>query len=425
MDFEEYTAAQYRELDYDALEARRQEILRLSDEYDYEAAEHEVDITVIDNEARMCQAEIERRNRHAGLRNAQMEQLLSGNAPVIERCVRTGNNARTQQIQDRFDTTEYRNAFMNYVCRGVPIPMELRTDPTNEVTMTTDVLPQIPTTMAREIITKMSEYGTIWNSVRKLSVQGGVTFRTVDLALTASWIGENEVSLYQKVEDDDLISFLYHQLECRLAQTLLAQATTYADFQAMFVPATAEAMVRTLEQAIVRGNGTKKPLGIINDNRIVEAQRVTLSAAQIVDWKEWRRRVKAAIPKSYRNGSYIMAQSTWDTYIETMSDDQNAPVSIGYNPVTGVEEYRLMGRPVITVEPDILPDFDDASTSDVFCIYGDLSKYAVNTQPGMPMTTKRWIDDDTNQEKIKALVAIDGKVLDPHGFLLVSKAASL
>ena len=128
------------------------------------------------------------------------------------------------------------------------------------------------------------------------------------------------------------------------------------------------------------------------------------------------------MPISYRSGEFIMAQSSFDSYIETMSDDTNAPVSINYNPVTGEEEYRLMGFAVDTVEPVILPDFDKADNGAVVAIYGRMGDYAVNSQ--MQVATEKWIDHETNEEKTKAMLVADGKVLDNHGFILIKKKAS-
>ena len=84
----------------------------------------------------------------------------------------------------------------------------------------------------------------------------------------------------------------------------------------------------------------------------------------------------------------------------------------------------MCGFPVEKVNDAILPDFDTASPGDVVAIYGNMKDYLVNTQPGMPLTTKRWVDEDTNTEKIKSLVALDGKVLNPYGFILIKKKAS-
>ena len=410
MEFEAMSAEQYRALDADALEQRRQSVISLLDDPECEVSTEE-----LRSETQTIRAEYERRNTEAQLRGLNIEEVQSGAGSFKERSAGDAGEVET----DSLDTAEYRNAFMEYVCHGVAIPAEVRAD---AATMTTDVPPQIPTTMGKEIIQKMSQYGTIWNKVRKLSVQGGLWFRILDLKPTATWIAEDKVSDYQKVTGGDKISFSFYELECRMAQSLLASAVTFADFQAMFVPAVAEAMVRALEQAIMRGAGTAGPLGITVDPRVTNV--VELTAAEFGDWQAWHKKVKAKMPLSYRNGEFTMAQSSWDTYIETMADDQKAPVSIGYNPVTGEEVKRLVGKGVNGVETDILPDFDAAAAGDVVAIFGDFNNYVINTQPGMPMTTKRWIDDDKNQEKIKALMACDGKVLDAYGFILIKKKAS-
>lgn len=405
MKFIRMSAEEYRALDYDGIVARRAEILA-----EFDNAASEVSTEELVEESRACQAEIDRRNRANELRMADIHAVCSGNGNVVTR------TAEPVAKGDALDTAEYRNAFMEYVCRGTAIPAELRAS-----TMTSDVSPMVPTTMGREIVKEMSKYGDIWPKVRKLNVQGGIWFRVLDLKPTATWIDEDKTSEYQKVAASEKVSFSFYELECRMSQSLLASAVTFEDFQAMFVPAVAEAMVRALEQAIIRGNGTNQPLGILNDPRVTKV--VELSPEDFADWKKWHSKVLKAVPTSYRGGEFIMAQATFDSYIDTMSDDHNAPVSIGYDPVTGTAVKRLVGHQVATVETDILPDFEAAGVGEVVAIYGKLTDYVVNTQPKMPMTTVRWIDHDNNQEKIKALTALDGKVLDPHGFLLIKKAA--
>ena len=182
----------------------------------------------------------------------------------------------------------------------------------------------------------------------------------------------------------------------------------------------AEAMVRALEQAIVRGDGSGKFLGVTKDPRVTNV--VELSAAEIGDWQAWHKKVKAKMPKAYRVGEFYMAQSTWDTYIETMADDNRAPVSIGYNPVTGEEVMRLVGKTVCTTEPDIFPDFDTAEVGDVIGAFIDWKNYVVNSQ--MVMKTDKWHDYESNKDKYRCLMIADGKVLDPYGIILIKKGAS-
>lgn len=411
MGFKTMDEAGYRTLDGDALEQRKAEIIALAEDPDTDAET----ISALDGESRLCKAEIERRNRMAEFRSAAIKEVRGGAGETRDVSPKADIEVK-QARTSRLDCPEYRKAFMDYVQRGVPIPRELRSD-----TTAADNEPEIPLTMGREIIKQMSTYGTIWNKVRKLSVKGGLWFRVLDLKPTATWIDESSVSTEQAADATTKVSFSFYQLECRMSQTLLASAVTFDDFQALFVPAVAEAMVRALEDAIVNGDGTSQPLGLLNDERVTNV--VYMSETEFADWTQWRKKVKAAIPIAYRKGEFTMAQSTFDSYIETMADDSNAPVSIGYNPVTGEEQQRLMGRGVTTVETDILPDFDTASDGDVVAVYGDWSDYAVNTQPGMPLTTKRWVNDEENREKIKALMAVDGKVLDSNGFVLIKKGA--
>ena len=433
--FEMFNEAQYRALDTDGLNARRDAIAA-----ELENAESAVSLADLQAESKRCQEEFTRRNAAAQIRSANIAAIAGGAGRVIERSANlTPNGAAQASVAqvDPFDTTEYCNAFMNYVQRGVAMPMELRdgTDAgtvTTGTTVSTGVPPQVPTTMGKEIISKMEEYGKIWPLVRKLSVQGGLWFRVLDLKPSATWLQKNSgteltTSQYQKVTNDMTISFSFYMLECRMAQSLLAQAVTFADFQALFVPAVAEAMVRALEAAIIAGSGQGEFLGITEDARITNIQGLTEN--EMKDWKSWHKYIKKNIPLSYRKGYFIMAQTTIDEYIETLADDNNAPVALNYNPVTGEAEYRLVGMPVIPVPDDILKGFSEATagtttTGEVFAIYGDMNDYVVNTQPGMPMTTKRWIDDETNTEKIKALMAADGKVLDPYGFMLIKKLSA-
>ncbi|MBQ9955300.1 MAG: phage major capsid protein [Eggerthellaceae bacterium] len=409
------SAEQYRSLSADEFQERKQYITDLLSD-----PECTVDFAQLRAEAEIIAGEVERRNAATQLRSLNIAAVAGGAGTVIDG--QSAINARSNPAapaasEDPFDTAEYRNAFMEYVCRGTAIPMELRAD---AHTMTTDVPVQIPTTLMSQIVEKMSEYGNIWNKVTKLNIQGGIEFPVLELKATASWIGEDVVSEYQKLESKTKISFLFHQLECRLSQSILTSVVTFSEFQARFVPIIAEAMVRAIEQSIVRGDGNGQFLGVTKDARVTNV--VEMTAEEFGDWKAWRKKVKAAMPKAYRNGEFYMCQSSWDSYVETMSDDQNAPVSIGYNPVTGEEIMRFMGKGAETTEPDIFPDFDTAEAGDVVAVFIDWKNYVVNTN--MQIKTEKWIDHETNKVKYKSLMVADGKVLDPYGIILIKKAVS-
>ena len=324
------------------------------------------------------------------------------------------NQAQRNENVDPADTVEYREAFMNYVCRNTPIPMELR------ATTTEDASAVIPTTLLHEIVRKMDACGNIWAKVRKLNVQGGVDIPVLSLTPVANWVDEATPSEAQKVQANTKVSFHYYGIECKIAQTLLASVTTLEMFQSMFVELATEAIVKAIEVAIIKGSGSGQPTGITVDTRVPSANKITLTAEEFGSWEGWKQKVFAKMKKAYRNGMFLMAQGTFDGYIDGMVDQNGQPIArVNYGIADG-EVYRFGGKTVETVEDDIIADYETAVTGDVVAVFVDLSKYGVNSN--MTMNVVKWTDHDTNQVKNKAQMIVDGKLIDPNGVLIIKKA---
>lgn len=321
---------------------------------------------------------------------------------------------------DPFDTNEYREAFMEFVCRGTAIPKELRADAT---TTTTDASAVIPTTILKEIVREVKSYGNLYKAVRKLSVQGGVQIPVLSLMPTATWISANTAtseSDKQKLTANTYVTFNYFGLECKVSQTILANVTTLEMFQSLFVPLAVEAMAKAIDIAIMNGTGEGEPLGITKDGRVPSANVVTLSAEDFADWSAWKKKVFGKMKKSYRNGSFYMAQSTFDGYIDGMVDQHGQPIGRVNYGIEGEEKYRFGGKAVETVEEDVIKAYDDAASGDVVAVFGNLAKYGFNSN--MQMQTVKWVDHDTNEVKNKVILIADGKLIDPYGFVIVKKA---
>lgn len=319
---------------------------------------------------------------------------------------------------DPHDTKEYRTAFMNFVCRGVPIPKELR-----DTTMTSDATAVIPTTLLHEFIKEVKVYGEIYAKVRKLNVQGGVQIPVLSLKPTATWITANtgtEEAKAQKVKAKETISFSYFGLEVKLSQTLLTNVVTLDMFQEEFPKLAAEAMVHAIEVAIVKGDGQGKPLGIINDTRVTKV--VEMTEEEFGSWEAWHKKVFATMPKAYRTGSFTMSQGNFEGYINGMVDDNGQPIGRVNYGIDGGETYRFGGKTVDTVENDILPDFASAAVGDVVATFGKWSDYGVNTN--MQMQVNKWPDHDTHEIKNNCVLICDGKLIDANGTILIKKKAS-
>lgn len=326
----------------------------------------------------------------------------------------------TKKAVDPYDTEEYRNAFMAFCKDGTPIPQNLRA---NAVTKTSDASAVIPTTILNEIISEVKTYGSLYAAVRKLNVQGGVQIPILSLKPTAKWItadaGASE-SDDQKIQANTNITFSYYGLECKVAQTLLVNVTTLEMFKNLFVSLAVEAMAKALDVAIIKGTGSGQPTGITVDNRVPAANVITLSADDVASWSAWKKKVFGKMKKSYRNGTFYMAQSTFDGYIDGMVDSNGQPIGRVNYGIEGEERYRFGGKTVETVEDDVIKAYDDATTGEVFAVFFNPSDYAFNSN--LEMQTVKWVDNDTNEIKNKVILIADGKLVDPYGVLIIKKA---
>ncbi len=336
------------------------------------------------------------------------------NAQVVGAFAMGQSNATEE---DPHDTPAYRAAFMEYVCRSTPIPMELRA-----TTTSADAGAVIPTTILNEIIQKMESYGNVYALVRKLDVQGGVAIPILSLKPEASWIGENKGSDSQKLGADKTINFSYFGVECKISQTLLVNVTTLAMFQQLFVPLATEAIVKAVEIAIFKGNGTTQPTGILNDERIPEENVITITPEEMKSWKGWHTAIKAKMKKAYRNGTFFMNQSTFDGYIDGMEDENGQPVGRTNYGINGEETYRFMGKAVETVEDECIAAYDDANENEVIAVFMKPTDYGINSN--LQMTTVKWVDNDSNEVKNKCILICDGKLIDPNGVLIIKKGVT-
>jgi len=328
----------------------------------------------------------------------------------------------------RYDSPQYLRHFMEFVCRGTPVPdefqptdLELRADAT---TTAGGVSAVIPTTIMSEIIREAKTFGNLYKGVRHLNVKGGAAFPILTLIPEAKWIGENKTSDRQKTEAEKSVTFNYYGLECRISQSLLVSVVTTTEFQLLFTSLSTEAIVKALDLAIIRGTGNGQPLGVLNDTRIPAGNKITLTEDEVSKWGKsgWKGKVFAKMKKSYRSGIFIMSQGTFDTHIDGMEDTTGQPIGrINYG-IDGAETYRFGGRTVETVEDEVLPAWEDAEVGDVVAIFMRLRDYAINTN--MQMRVVKWFDHDKNEYVNKAILVADGKVLDPHGILLITKGGA-
>lgn len=336
---------------------------------------------------------------------------------------------RQRSNEDPYGTMEYRMAFKDYVQRGTPIPTNLiqRAGGDPGPTVAADLGMIIPTTIMNEFITKVSKvYGQLYSKVRKLNIQGGVKFPISDLKANFKWITETTVSNRQKAGDiKEYIEFSYNIGEIRVSQTLLSQVVTLSMFEEEIVRIMVEAYVEAMDKGIMSGTGAGQMLGILKDTRVTtqKGHTVEFTAAEFSDWEKWRKKLFSIIPLSKRGqGEFIFTAGTVEANLLTMKDANNRPIfkeatelNVGESATSG----RFYGREVTLVEPDIVADFETASSGDVVGLYWIPNDYAINTNLAFGM--KRYFDEEKNEWVNKGLTIVDGKMLDVSGVYIIKK----
>lgn len=326
-----------------------------------------------------------------------------------------------EEETDPFGTMAYRKAFRDYVTRKVN-----RIDPKiykrlDAVTLTTDVGEVIPTTILNKVVQELKDYGEILAKVSYTNYKGGVKIPVAGAKPTAAWVTEGSVAAKQKQEIDDAIVFGYLKLQVRVAASLIAATTTLDLWEQTVAQNVAEAMAVKLEDAIINGNGTTEPLGIVNDDEIPEANVIDFAAADAT-WNGWKTKFFSGIPLAYRkkrNGVILVNPLTWDKYMDGMKDDTTGqPIARVDHGIVEGPVYRFFGKQVILTE--LVPDFDTASAEDIFLIYVDLKDYLINSN--LQITTRVYFDENTDEWIHKSTLICDGKLADRYGVVLLAKS---
>lgn len=314
---------------------------------------------------------------------------------------------------DIYNSDEYKKAFMNYVAKGESIPAQLRN--ADAVTKTSDVGEVIPTTTMQKIVEKMEATGMILPLVTRTAYKGGVTLPTSNVKPVATWVAEGAGSDKQK-KTTGSITFGYHKLRCAISSSLEVDTMAYPVFETTFVNNVVEAMVKAQEQAIISGNGNGKPKGILAETapsgqNIDVAADADFTYGTLID-------AEAALPLAYENGAvWFMTKKTFMSFIG-MTDENGQPIARVNYGINGKPERSLLGRQVIL--NDYMTSLGATIGDDtVVAFLFNPKDYILNTN--LNMTIKRYEDNDTDDQVTKAIMLVDGKVVDKNSLVTITK----
>ncbi|MDK0716660.1 phage major capsid protein [Clostridium perfringens] len=361
----------------------------------------------------------------AGQRSAT-NGIVGGFNPIATYSTGAANENRGEE--DMFSSLEYRQAFRNYVISGTPIPEKFKPEQrADQLTTVGDIGAVIPTTILNQVIEDMTVEGKILSRVTQTSYQGGISIPISEVMPEATWLAdENTVSDEQKAKMDAKITFGYHVLEAKVAIGLLTATVSLPVFEATVVKQLKKAMIKAIESAIVKGDGSGKPLGFINIEGLPEENVIKFTNADIETVSKWAE-VEAAIPEEVEDEViYVMAKPTWEKHLNGMVDKNGQKIGLGKINEKG--QKILNGREVLTV--DKFPSFLKAENEAVFGAVINLSQYLLNSN--LSMYYKKYWNEDKNKWIHKSLMIVDGKMamgkdsthkmVGAQGLILLKKA---
>lgn len=382
----------------------------------------EAEITALETEVTALQEERAALQAAAEKRKALLEKIANGEpvegdggdaAPVVLRSFKPADH--NDGDGDKYGSMAYRKAFMQYVCRGAEIPAEYRAD---AVSKTTDVGAVIPTTVLNQIVEKLESTGMILALVTRTAYKGGVGIPVSTVKPTATWVSEGAGSDKQKkdIKKDGMITFAYHKLRCAVAVSLEVDTMAMSAFETLLINNIVEAMTKALEQAIIDGNGTGKPKGILQETPAT-GQSIDSTAPAYADLIN----AEAALPQAYENGAvWCMSKKTFMQYYG-LTDTNGQPIGRVNYGIAGKPERSLLGRPVVCC--DYVTSYAASLTAGTaFAFLFNFKDYVLNTNYAMGV--KKYEDDDTDDIVTKGIMLADGKVVDKNSLVVIKKLAT-
>lgn len=318
-----------------------------------------------------------------------------------------------------YASLEYRDAFMRNVLAGEPIPAKLLNTDAN--TKTTDVGHVIPAPVMEKIIEKMEATGMILPLVTRTSYKGGLAIPTSSVKPTATWVAEGSGSTKQN-KTTGSVTFNYYKLRCAVSVSLEVDTVTLAIFETTLINNVVEAMTKALEQAIISGTGGNayQPLGILAETPAT-GQKVEIAKANKVTYADLVA-AEAALPLAYENGAvWFMTKYTFMNCFVGMVDAEGQPIARVTYGIAGKPERTLLGRTVIL--NDYMDNYAQTPTAaTTFAFLFNPKDYVLNTN--LQMTIKKYEDNDTDDQVTKAIMLVDGKVVDKNSLVTLVKKSS-
>lgn len=265
----------------------------------------------------------------------------------------------------------------------------------------------IPTVTMNKIIEKLEQTSVLYNRITVTSFPNKLTIPRENAKNDASWVAMSVAS------NDSADSFDYVTLGAnKLIKTIEIDADVMSMsidvFEMFIVNALSKKMSKAVENAILNGNGTNQPTGLLHAGEITNTGTYTKAGMTYADLMA----IIADLPTPYhQNAVFVTTREVFFNEIMGMLTTSGEPVVV-MDPQAPTK-FNVLGYPVI---------IDDYVGTDKL-LFGDLSYYYFNWARNVEINADNSVAFRTGSTVYRSMALADGKLVLPEAFTLYTRAS--
>ena len=236
----------------------------------------------------------------------------------------------------------------------------------------------------------------------------------------SGWIAEGGDRIATQEGDFTLVNIPAHEVYANPSTTRAVLMDSAYDLEGYVVKKVSESLSLTTGTAFVKGDGSGKPLGILNATAGLPSynsgsQIKTTASATAITYKEIVDLVYALKTRYASNGKFFMNRAV-KGYLQGLTDTTGQPL-LRESAIVG-EPATILGYPVVEIE-----DMDNAVASNkITILFGDMaSAYRVVLRNDMGM-----IRDDVTKKgfvQFYTYMRVGGKLVNPEALVALKQKA--
>lgn len=264
----------------------------------------------------------------------------------------------------------------------------------------------IPTELSKDIIKKVTERSGLFNLVRKVNSTGKYQQIIENNKITAGWTDEL-TSVTASNPDYTVVEIGHYKLGAltKISLELINQANFNVTGEV--IEQMADAFADKLEEAFIKGDGNKKPTGLVSGGIKVDlASKTAITADELID-------IYHSLKAPYLiNAVWVMSRDTLAKIRKLKDNDGQylfqADMSkdyVGY----------ILGKPVVISE-----FMDNLGGTSVYpIIFGDISKaYIANTNPEQTIQILNEVYASQGAKGVLGFMFVDGKPVNNEAYVV-------